>query len=62
MKCKVCKKQPHAISEYVDLAGMEGYVSAEEAVRREEGTYNPATDLFYCTSCYIKIGMPLGTA
>jgi hypothetical protein len=61
MRCKICRKQPHEISEYVDAAEVEG-VTPEEYVRSEEGTYNRATGLFYCTNCYIAIGMPLGTA
>ena len=27
----------------------------------DEGTYHVETDLFCCTDCYIKIGMPLNT-
>lgn len=62
IKCKVCGKKPEELKEYVTLAKEGGYESAEEAVKREEGTYNPATGQFYCTSCYIAIGMPLGRA
>lgn len=61
-KCRICGKEPKDIMEYVMLAAAEGYETAEEAVRREEGTYNPETGLFYCTECYIKAGMPSGKA
>lgn len=62
VKCKCCGKKPEELQEYVTLAKEEGYESAEQAVKREEGTYNPSTGAFYCTSCYIKIGMPSGIA
>lgn len=61
-KCKICGKKPSELVEYLILAEEEGYSSAEEVVRNEEGTYNPATGFFYCTGCYIKIGMPSGKA
>lgn len=61
-KCKICGKRPSELSEFVALAESNGYKSAEEAVMEEEGTYNNETGEFYCTICYIKIGMPLGTA
>lgn len=62
VKCKGCGKKPEELKEYVTLAKENGYESAEQAVKREEGTYNPSTGQFYCTSCYIKAGMPLGQA
>ena len=61
MQCKICGKTPRQLDEYIDTADAEG-VTPEELVRESEGTYNPGTDLFYCTDCYIKIGMPRGTA
>lgn len=61
MICKVCRKQPHEIEEYVDIA-REEEMTPEEFVRQEEGTYNRETGMFYCTDCYVKVGMPLGTA
>lgn len=61
-RCKGCGKTPEQLVEYEMLAECEGYDSAEEAVRNEEGTFNPATGLFWCTSCYIKAGQPLGQA
>lgn len=60
-KCKICQKEPHQIDEYNNLAEEIG-CTAEQAVISEEGTYNPKSKLFYCTNCYIKIGMPLGKA
>ncbi len=61
MKCKICKKEPKDIEEYVKRANLEG-ISPEEFVREEEGTFNDTSELFYCTKCYVKIGMPKGTA
>lgn len=62
VKCKICGRKPDELKEYVALAKECGYESAEQAVKCEEGTYNPATGEFYCTYCYIEIGMPLGRA
>jgi hypothetical protein len=62
MECKVCGRKPGDIEEYVDMAKENGEPITEGFMTREEGTYNPATKQFYCTECYIKIGMPLGTA
>jgi hypothetical protein len=49
------------LSEYVDRAKAESdvYACVEEVVELDEGTYDPATQLFMCTDCYIKAGMPL---
>ena len=66
MQCKICNKTPSEIEEYVEMANdNEGFPCShtpEEAVRDEEGTFNPATGMFYCTLCYIDIGMPEGVA
>lgn len=62
VRCVCCGKKPEEIAEYRDIARVEGYASAEEAVKRQEGTYNPRNGHFYCTSCYIKVGMPSGIA
>lgn len=62
VKCAHCGKEPHEISEYVSIARQEGYVTPIDAVIHNEGTYNPANGHFYCTSCYIKLGMPIGVA
>ncbi|MGX7132376.1 hypothetical protein [Enterococcus massiliensis] len=59
MKCAICSRKPEEIQEYNEVAVANEYGSAVEAVRYEEGTYSPTHDLFCCTSCYIKIGMPL---
>ena len=60
-RCKGCGKSPEEILEYTDMADEMG-CTPEQAVRRNEGTFNPSTGLFWCTSCYIKAGMPLGKA
>jgi hypothetical protein len=59
--CKICGRKPEDISEYREGAFYMG-ITPNEYVRIEEGTYNTETKKFYCTSCYIKIGMPLGKA
>jgi hypothetical protein len=61
LECKVCHREPKDISEYIHAAEDE-QCTPEEFVRSEEGTYNCRTQLFYCTECYIKIGMTLGKA
>lgn len=61
LKCAVCGKSPCEIEEYVDYAKIEG-MTPEEYVRQEEGTYNSQNGHFWCTGCYIKIGMPRGVA
>jgi hypothetical protein len=61
MKCKLCKKKPSEISEYIDAAEDEG-ITPDDYVKSQEGTFNHDTGFFYCTSCYIAVGMPLGTA
>ena len=61
MECKICKRKPSEIEEYVECAQDED-MTPDAYVREEEGTFNSQTEEFYCTDCYIKIGMPLGTA
>lgn len=58
LRCKGCGKTPSEITEYKVLAEENGYASADDAMKNEEGTYNSFTGLFYCTSCYIKAGCP----
>ena len=60
-KCKGCGKRPDEINEYIVAAEDEG-ITPFQYVRQEEGTYNSKTQLFYCTFCFIKAGMPLGKA
>ena len=64
MRCKECGRRPDEIDEYIDQANIlnQYYSSPNDFVRKEEGTFNRITELFYCTDCYIKIGMPLGKA
>lgn len=58
LKCKRCGKQPEQIAEYV-AAAREESLTPDDFVREEEGTFNPKTGLFWCTSCYIALGQPL---
>lgn len=60
-QCKKCGKKPSEIDEYVYEAKNER-ISPEQYVKENEGTYNPENNMFYCTECYIQLGMPLGTA
>jgi len=61
IKCKCCGKKPEEIKEYVECA-KDYECTPEEYVIKEEGTLNIFTGNFYCTECYISIGMPLGKA
>jgi hypothetical protein len=53
--CAGCGRTPIEIGEYKHNG--EG-LTADEFVRQEEGTYNPDTNHFACTECYIRMGMP----
>ena len=59
--CIGCGRTPDEIPEYIAMAEYED-MSPEECVIHNEGTYNPRTGSFYCTKCYIGIGMPAGKA
>ncbi len=59
--CGNCKLEAKAIQEYAHAAKLEG-CSPEEFVLREEGTLNRELGIFWCTECYITLGMPLGVA
>ena len=52
-----CKRTPAEIDEYLEAA-LEAGMGADDYVWREEGTLNPQTGHFACTTCYIKLGMP----
>lgn len=59
--CIGCKKTPEEITEYVSAAERDG-VTPTQWVRDHEaiGCWgSQSRDKFYCTSCYIKAGMPL---
>ncbi|SHJ53500.1 hypothetical protein SAMN02745163_02087 [Clostridium cavendishii DSM 21758] len=61
MECKCCGRKPSEIEEYIEMVECGEYKTAELAAK-DDGTYNPSTEKFLCTSCYIKVGMPLGRA
>lgn len=62
VRCACCGKEAHELLEYQAMveAEPEYYKSEAQAVIENEGTYNHFTGAFYCTSCYIKKGMPIG--
>lgn len=60
-RCAKCGKSPEEITEYV-IASIEEDMTPSDYVKSEEGTYNPKNGHFYCTSCYVRLGMPLGKA
>lgn len=60
-ECKGCKRKPDEIDEYIHAAQDED-MTPDEFVRREEGTFNPETGKFWCTTCYVAAGCPLGRA
>lgn len=59
--CFRCGKPASSFSDY-DMYVSEGEdggpATRADAVRNEEGTYNPDTNRFACDACYIAIGMP----
>lgn len=59
--CIGCGKTPDQIPEYI-VYGRENGMSAIDFCRTEEGTYNPETNHFACTDCYIKMGSPSSLA
>lgn len=61
-RCVGCHKRPHDFSTYRFMVEEEGYADADEAVRRNEGTYNRENGHFWCDGCYIRAGQPLGKA
>ncbi|MGP0583669.1 VVA0879 family protein [Paenibacillus timonensis] len=59
MTCIGCGKHPNEIDEYVEAAA-ENDMTPTQYVIEEEGTYDRfEPKRFYCTSCYIKAGMPV---
>lgn len=60
-ECPICGKLASECIPVQVWKGDQGYDSAS-AMARNDGTYNPYENVFYCTSCYVKIGMPLGVA
>ena len=53
-RCKICNLTPYQIPEYLhNSKGMD----PAEYVRETERMASP--NKFYCTSCYIKVGMPV---
>lgn len=57
-RCARCKKTPAEIGydEYLEPGE-----TADDYVRQEEGTYDPATGAFLCDPCYIRVGQPANT-
>lgn len=53
-RCFRCGRKPKDIPEYHDPDL--GYTP--EVAARGDGTYNPETDTFACTECYVAIGCP----
>lgn len=58
--CIGCNKTPENISEYETYAKMEK-ITPSQFVRENEpiGCWGKGANTFYCTSCYIRAGMPL---
>lgn len=61
IRCNGCKRTPEEISEYVDMAE-ELNTTPARFVQTDEGTYNATNGHFWCSACYIRAGLPLGTA
>lgn len=60
--CTKCGKTHSEINEYVTAAAMDGYATAEDYVRENEGTFDPVHNKFLCTSCYVALGCPVISA
>lgn len=56
LMCACCGKEPNNIEEIVYESEMEG-VTPEEFTKTD-GTYSSIANLFVCTDCYRKAGMP----
>lgn len=57
--CIGCGKTPAELPEYISMAEVEE-TTPEQAMIENEGTFDRfERDRFYCTTCYIKAGMPL---
>lgn len=56
LMCACCGKEPNNIEEIVHESEMEG-VTPEEFTKTD-GTYSSIVNLFVCTDCYRKAGMP----
>eukprot|EP00966_Prymnesium_polylepis_P317043 7325147-Prymnesium_polylepis.2 len=59
--CARCKRAPEEFEEYI-LAAEDERITPTEYVKREEGTYDKETGLFWSTECYIILGCPIGKA
>jgi hypothetical protein len=57
IRCIGCNKKPHEIEEYIEAA-TDMDMTPERYVILEEGTFNRKNGHFYCTDCYVDIGMP----
>ena len=57
--CFKCGREPYEILEYIEGAADESIVEEPMTpwawMRREEGTYNPATNHFCCTTCWDEL-------
>ena len=60
--CRRCGKEPHELQEYIDQVKHDDFDTPEQVVVEIEGTYNEETGAFWCTPCYVAVGMPLGKA
>lgn len=55
--CTGCNKTPKELEDFEDWED-QGFESADDMCRQEEGTYNHENGHFLCTPCYIDAGMP----
>lgn len=60
--CVGCDRTPEELDEYDPFVLDDQYPSRTAAVLGEEGTLNPLNGHFWCTDCYIRVGMPTGVA
>ena len=61
VRCLECGRRPDQIMEYRRAAVQED-IPPEHYVKANEGTYNREIKKFWCTECYVILGMPEGVA
>lgn len=61
LRCNGCGRHPQTIDEYRTMAEREETTPAKFVIENE-GTLNRDNGHFWCTTCYISAGQPLGVA
>lgn len=59
LTCIGCKKGPEEIQEYITEARMADTTPEQFLIEHEGTLHKFRRNKFYCTTCYIKAGMPV---